>query len=1640
MKDTILLSTFYEFFSKKKTTFLTLFFSVLALSFAKAQQANVGTNLDNGTPWVNGSSPSFTVGSSVSDTGLGTWCSGIIPCNSTESRGIDSNLGQPAVGTIAGIGSVTYRVTDATNTYDAGNFAGFKIGSPRLGIGVGSITIKTYKRNMSNVEVEAESKTFTSLELFLDNGGAYEVGFVTTLAYDAIEISHSSIIIGTSTLNVYHAINKRYLAVASLGCNTPTLMSLSDYPAAVNLNRTGGGGLSISYVNNAEAAVSSSTTDYAELVNVLGIAGSASIAVKDQVTDYPAGTFAGFEIQNVTLLSATVFPNITIETYLTGSNTVVDTYNYSGSAIGATLFGNSGKSILGLVASGAFDEVRISVNMPGGASLSTTRVYGAILTKFCAQAFECNTLTPRVNATLPGNTGAPVYIKSARTGFTGAACVNCSITNTQAVIDNDASNSTIINMVGSVVSTGNLSVANALDTYPKGSFAGFDIESSTLLSASLFGSINISLWNDGTKVQDGVSNSLLTSATTDLLGSENRQIVGIIAKQDFDEVQLSINSILNVSIGQVKVFGMYTQPACAVPATCFTKTNLNNPGSSVVINADNTGFNGGVCAACTINNAWNAVSASTTDFARITNTAGVLVDASLSVASTANTFPAGTFAGFTIKRNNFIVSADIFPSITITTYLDGVEQESETSGNLIDLSLIVQIFGPNSEFFNPGFYATMPFDEVKITIGTLVNALNTYVDVYGAFVDTRLSVNDGSLACSSDTDNDSIPDTVDLDDDNDGILDTVEMAQNGGDTDGDGIPNRIDLDSDNDGISDLEESGRTLAIGADTNGDGSISNSESPSGANGVPLIAEGTEGGAVVGPVDTDNDGHPDPYDLDSDNDSINDLTEGGSSGLVDVNSDGVIDGEDADFDGIRDSADANDGLFGDPDLTDTPLDTDGDGIADFRDLDSDNDGINDLTENDSAGVTDGNSDGVVDGGDADNDGIRDSADADDIVFGDPNMNDSPVNTDGDSVPDYRDLDSDNDSINDITEGGGPGLADSNSDGVVDGPDADNDGIRDSADADDGVFGDPNAGDSPIDTDGDLVPDFRDLDSDNDSINDITEGGSTGIVDGDSDGVVDGGDGDNDGIRDSADANDSLFGDPDLTDSPIDTDEDGIVDYIDLDSDNDGIYDLVESGVTGAIDANADGRVDGPDSDNDGIMDTVDANDGVFGDPEVDVPNNTDGDIVPDYRDLDSDNDGISDVIEADGTDANGDDIADGTINPTTGIPSTAGTGLTPPNTDGTGGTDPYDLDSDGDNISDLIEDGINPIYDGDNDGDIDGTADADADGILDQLDYSDNTYGNEPCLLNIGGGIYNDTDGAINGVDGGQVPGIGDEVDIEMSLVKGNTIVAHTSVGTDGKYLFTNIPHGNYKLVLGTNSNGSVTPEMPTGWAISVEGGNSTGDGTPDGKTNIIVDCNQISFEHLKVAAIASYLNNNFGIKLAGPLSVNLFNFKATQLADAVNLTWKTSEEKDFSHFELERSTDAKEFGSIGTVNGTNASIYNYQDTKPVEGVNYYRLKMVDLSGKASHSKTISVNYDKETTFVSVENPANNGEFKVTTNLVNPVFQMFNASGAKANFSSSKPEVNQYAIKASNYSSGVYFLHITTSGKTITRKVILP
>ncbi|MEM1321015.1 MAG: hypothetical protein AAGG75_12250 [Bacteroidota bacterium] len=282
--------------------------------------------------------------------------------------------------------------------------------------------------------------------------------------------------------------------------------------------------------------------------------------------------------------------------------------------------------------------------------------------------------------------------------------------------------------------------------------------------------------------------------------------------------------------------------------------------------------------------------------------------------------------------------------------------------------------------------------------------------------------------------------------------------------------------------------------------------------------------------------------------------------------------------------------------------MDTDSDGVPDFFDLDSDNDGLPDLVE---AGGTDADGDGRIDvSTDVDGDGLADLVD-DNLTDGPliagmcsffPNclFETSPSTLLSNAVHPlaFVDLDADDDGLCDVFEAKG---ADTDGDGLLDGSYFGANGYNDTVDPTEG--GRPLQFDFAGDTDGDEVPDFRDVDADDDGLLDNYEAQPTatytapGTLDSDGDGLLDayddrvgfGGKGiDVDNSSASVDA--------------YDHDGDGLPDYLDKDSDDDNISDQQEawdSWIDGDSKADYPGDCSGLDQDGDGLRPCYDADDG---------------------------------------------------------------------------------------------------------------------------------------------------------------------------------------------------------------------------------------------------------------------------------------------------------------------------------------------------------------------------------------------------------------------------------------------------------------
>jgi hypothetical protein len=95
--------------------------------------------------------------------------------------------------------------------------------------------------------------------------------------------------------------------------------------------------------------------------------------------------------------------------------------------------------------------------------------------------------------------------------------------------------------------------------------------------------------------------------------------------------------------------------------------------------------------------------------------------------------------------------------------------------------------------------------------------------------------------------------------------------------------------------------------------------------------------------------------------------------------------------------------------------------------------------------------------------------------------------------------------------------------------------------------------------------------------------------------------------------------------------------------------------------------------------------------------------------------------------------------------------------------------------------------------------------------------------------------------------------------------------------------------------------------------------------------------------------------------PLPVELISFSASYTNAATLLSWQTASETNSDAFIVERSENGNDFLEIGRLKAAGNSMdirnYQYKDSQPLDGTNYYRLKQIDLDGSYTYSNLRSV-----------------------------------------------------------------------------------
>lgn len=168
------------------------------------------------------------------------------------------------------------------------------------------------------------------------------------------------------------------------------------------------------------------------------------------------------------------------------------------------------------------------------------------------------------------------------------------------------------------------------------------------------------------------------------------------------------------------------------------------------------------------------------------------------------------------------------------------------------------------------------------------------------------------------------------------------------------------------------------------------------------------------------------------------------------------------------------------------------------------------------------------------------------------------------------------------------------------------------------------------------------------------------------------------------------------------------------------------------------------------------------------------------------------------------------------------------------------------------------------------------------------------------------------------------------------------------------------------------------------------------------------------------------------AGALPVQLVYFKGSLPEPGVGaLTWATVSEKRFSHFEVQVSTDAKNFNVLGSVSkgvpGGGYTLYHFTDRRGAVETLYYRLRMIDLDGSFEYSNLVRIAYNPSSPVLAYPNPVDANLHLISGKPIEQV-EISDMRGTVLGKFSGK---NLDTIPLEKYPSGIYLVKV--NGKDV-------
>jgi hypothetical protein len=192
---------------------------------------------------------------------------------------------------------------------------------------------------------------------------------------------------------------------------------------------------------------------------------------------------------------------------------------------------------------------------------------------------------------------------------------------------------------------------------------------------------------------------------------------------------------------------------------------------------------------------------------------------------------------------------------------------------------------------------------------------------------------------------------------------------------------------------------------------------------------------------------------------------------------------------------------------------------------------------------------------------------------------------------------------------------------------------------------------------------------------------------------------------------------------------------------------------------------------------------------------------------------------------------------------------------------------------------------------------------------------------------------------------------------------------------------------------------------------------------------------------SAIISF--SPFGVGKAGvPLPLKFGEIKALPKNNGIEVDWSSLSESNLDHYEIERSTDGRNFISIGQVrargNNDDKVDYTYQDNSTADAVYFYRIKGVDIDAKWMYSSIVKITMSQQPVsgIVIYPNPVTGHQLSYqVANLIKGQYtlRLFNTTGQEVygrQLNHQGGSIAETIVLPPTIKTGVYTLQLTGTG----------